>query len=198
MSLAPGAVWATLIPDPTEVGGARVNISVDATIAAVDAAAAIALDNQSLSDGQVAYILASRPSLEVEPQLQSLTAIAVSPDSQHVYGLNADQNALVVVNADTGSQRQLLVDGFDGVDGLEAATAIAVSPDGVSVYVTSVTESAIAFFDRDASTGNLSFVSTISTLTENETVFANLTLSADGTQLFTAGGGGHSSLWAQP
>ncbi|MGD1944577.1 MAG: PKD domain-containing protein [Leptolyngbyaceae cyanobacterium] len=181
LSLAPGAIWATLIPDAS--------IEVDATISGVDSGAAIALTDQSLTDGDVAFIRSSRPILDVEENVESLTAIVVSPDSQQVYALNAEQNALVVINADTGSQRQLLVDGFDGVDGLEGATAIALSPNGENVYVTSGTEGAIALFNRDAATGNLSFAGVVPNA-PSEAVFENLTVSADGSQVFTAGADG--------
>ena len=50
-------------------------------------------------------------------------------------------------------------DGHDGVDGLDYATSVTVSPDNMNVYVSGFvgTDEAIAIFNRDASTGSLTY-----------------------------------------
>jgi hypothetical protein len=91
--LKPLEVWATLVPqDPT--------IQVNASVAGRDAI--VQAITASLSQGQAAYIVSS----VFQPSMQGLAAIAVSPDGQHVYGINPAQNALVVINTGDLTQRQ--------------------------------------------------------------------------------------------
>jgi len=57
-----------------------------------------------------------------------------------------------------GQQRQ----GLDGVDGLVGANGLAISSDGGNVYVASINGDAVVTFDRDPSSGDLSFRQVIS------------------------------------
>jgi 6-phosphogluconolactonase (cycloisomerase 2 family) len=51
-----------------------------------------------------------------------------------------------------------LVDGEDGVDGISGTYSLALSPDGSHLYATDFNDNAISVFDRDPTSGQLSFV----------------------------------------
>jgi 6-phosphogluconolactonase (cycloisomerase 2 family) len=89
-------------------------------------------------------------------------ALVVSPDGAHVYLASRADDAVVAFSRDSTSGDLTNIDSeFDntaGVDGLDAAEAIAVSPDGKSVYVAAEEDDAVAVFERDTSTGLLTFV----------------------------------------
>ncbi|NJN23716.1 MAG: lactonase family protein, partial [Acaryochloridaceae cyanobacterium RL_2_7] len=160
-ALSNGQVWATLIPDE--------NITVNASIGGER------INNQALADGQMAYIRLSRPEAPVVDQLAGLDAIAIKStqtNTEHLYGVSTEDNALVVVNANDLSQRQLFKDGdrvqnITGnevtLNGLGGATEVVLTPNGDFVYVSGKNDNAIAIFQRNQTTGNLTFVGSTST-----------------------------------
>ena len=106
-------------------------------------------------------------------------AVAVSPDGATVYGINAVDQALVVVNGSDLGQRQFFKDGVDGVNGLAGASAVVVSADGKSVYVTSSDDRRIAIFDRDLSSGDLTYVDSAGVSLDSD-VFDTIAVNGDG------------------
>jgi 6-phosphogluconolactonase (cycloisomerase 2 family) len=91
-------------------------------------------------------------------------AVAVSPDGKHVYGAAARDDAVAVFSRQpsTGSLSpvHVMMDGVDGVSGLDGASTVAVSPDGKHVYAGG-SGNAIAVFRRDANSGVLRFVQSL-------------------------------------
>ena len=94
--------------------------------------------------------------------------IALSPDGQHVYVSAAGSNSVLSFAVEASGLRfvQKLTSGQDGVVGLRGASSVTVSRDGRFVYVgavpaSNVNESAIALFQRDADSGELTFVERI-------------------------------------
>jgi 6-phosphogluconolactonase (cycloisomerase 2 family) len=96
--------------------------------------------------------------------LSGASSVAVSPDGKHVYVTGTIDDAVVVFSRDstTGALAyvEMQQDGADGVFNLNGASSVAVSPDGEHVYVTSEYSHALVAFDRDSSSGALSFVDT--------------------------------------
>ena len=116
--------------------------------------------------GSVQYITAQSPQPSVGAAIPSLQAVAVSPDGKTLYGVNTQENILVVASASDLTQIQTFQDqsaqaGGTVVSGIGGAIAVAVSPDGRDVYVLGSTDSAIAVFSR-SSTGALTFQQSIS------------------------------------
>lgn len=96
------------------------------------------------------------------------SGLALSPEGQHLYVSAAGSNSVLAFAVETGSLRyvQTLTSGQNGVTGLRGASTVTVSPDGRFVYVgavptSNVNESAIALFQRDADSGELTFVERI-------------------------------------
>ena len=83
----------------------------------------------------VYYITAQTPQQTVGAVVPGLQAVAASPDGQTLYGVNTQQNLLVVANAADLTQRQTFQDGFAQANGVTVSgtvqpVAVAVSPDG--------------------------------------------------------------------
>ncbi|MCU0962414.1 MAG: PKD domain-containing protein [Pirellulaceae bacterium] len=186
-SLPAGAAWATLVPETEEL---TVNASLtfggpdDPTTPLVQAAL-----NRGTAEFVVSFVSARKPSLGTDTDIQGFEAIAISPDGQHVYGVDGGHNALVVVNTQGLTQRQLLKEGLHDpagatVHGLAGATDIALAGDR-DVYVVSPAQHSVAIFTRDAVTGDLSFRGTVTT--PGQDVFDTLALSPDDAQLYVAG-----------
>ncbi|EXI79182.1 MAG: PQQ-dependent catabolism-associated beta-propeller protein [Candidatus Accumulibacter appositus] len=168
-------VWATLIPDSE-------NLKFDASVQ-INGQTLI-LNDQALARNQVVYGKFA-PNLVAAASLNGLGDIALSPDGKHVYAVDPSRNALVVINADDLSERQLFKNGDDGVAGLAGASGVTVSPDGSLVFVVSAGSQTLLVFTRDVGTGNLS-QPTPSSL-NGLAAFATLAVNTSGTRLYTAG-----------
>ena len=94
--------------------------------------------------------------------LDGAEGVAVSADGKHVYATGESEDAVAVFtrNATTGQLTFVEVhfDGASGVDGLDGAREVIVSRDGQHVYVGGNIDDAVAVFDRDTTTGQLTFV----------------------------------------
>jgi 6-phosphogluconolactonase (cycloisomerase 2 family) len=94
--------------------------------------------------------------------LNAPSHVTVSPDGKHVYVSSYSGNSVVVFERDGASGVldfvQAQTDGSFGVDGLEAPYSVAVAPDGKHVYAASSGDNAVSVFERNSSTGALSFL----------------------------------------
>lgn len=103
--------------------------------------------------------------------LLGTSALALSPDGSHLYALGSMGNTLVVfsrnaldgriafVEAETNAVNDA-TDAGGTVVALDRPAGVAVSPDGQQVYVAARFGNALLMFNRDASTGKLSYVTT--------------------------------------
>lgn len=93
--------------------------------------------------------------------LNQSSALAASDDGAHIYVAGANDAALVVFSRDlnTGSLSfvETLQQGVNGADGLAGINGVATAADGHSVYTLGLNQSAIGVYQRNASTGQLSF-----------------------------------------
>ncbi len=152
-SLAPGAVWATLVPETT------LTVSVTALGIPIDSGDSLAIRpirEESLDVGSVRFLRATQSPSQLLDKVNGLDSIAVSPDGRHLYVVSASANSLTVINTADQSHRQTFKDGVDGIDGLLGARDVLVTPNGRTVLVASPIENKLAVFTRDLSTGNLS------------------------------------------
>jgi 6-phosphogluconolactonase (cycloisomerase 2 family) len=93
--------------------------------------------------------------------LNKALGIAMSPDGNSVYVAGKEDDALAVFTRTVSGRLNFVEvqrDSVGGVDGLDAALAVTVSPDGKHVYAMGEYDDAVALFDRNATTGALSFV----------------------------------------
>ncbi|MFC1561843.1 choice-of-anchor D domain-containing protein [candidate division KSB1 bacterium] len=94
--------------------------------------------------------------------LYDAVGVTVSHDGRHVYATGKADNAVVIFERNTSDGTLTFVNElFDtdpGVDGLAAAIEITMSPDDRYVYVTSEVDDGVAVFQRDISSGDLTFL----------------------------------------
>ena len=87
--------------------------------------------------------------------------ILLSPDDQFLYVTGQVDSAIACFerNQTSGSLSYLSTyrDGANGMDGLGAVTSIASTPDGSTIYVTSQHDHSLAWFERNATIGQLTF-----------------------------------------
>ena len=126
--------------------------------------------------------------------LYGAKGITISPDGKNVYVTGYQDNGLAVFNRDTGTGNLTysgyLKEGENGVAGLDGPEDITVSPDGKNVYVTGFTGDTLAVFNRDTTTGELSY----SSLFRDEqggvdglNGASGITVSPDGDNVFATG-----------
>ncbi len=99
--------------------------------------------------------------------LASPYCLTVSPDSKNVYVSGFNDSALVVFDRDTGTGvltfREVWADAGSSItgattqDGLSMPQWVTVSPDGSSLYVCGSDDSSLVVFDRNTTTGALTF-----------------------------------------
>lgn len=97
--------------------------------------------------------------------LAGASAVAVSPDSRHVYATADASDALTVFARDPSADDLAFVEahlqGVGGVFGLDGASSVAATVDGRHVYVTGAESDSLAVFARDASLDSLAFVDAV-------------------------------------
>ena len=130
--------------------------------------------------------------------------VALSPDDSQVFVTEVGDDALWVFDRDTNgnlSYRTTFKDGIDDIDGLRDARGLVVSPDGRQVFVVSSSDNALVIFDRDLSSGEISYRQTF---IDGKDGVSNLgqpwevEVSADGNQIFIAScGDGVLSVFAR-
>ena len=87
--------------------------------------------------------------------------LTLSSDGKHAYvtGSSDDAVSWYERNASTGSLTYggILKDAVDGVDGLSGANSVTLSSDGNHAYVTGLHDNAVSWYERNASTGALTY-----------------------------------------
>lgn len=91
--------------------------------------------------------------------------VAVSPDGKNVYASDYGNDRLIVFARDTATGsitvQQPVINGTDGVSGLDGPYLVTVSPDGKNVYVTGSVTDTLVNFARSEVDGSLTFLSKV-------------------------------------
>lgn len=93
--------------------------------------------------------------------LGRVRAVVVSPDGRHVYTAADNDDSVAQFTRNTTSGELTFItaafNGVDGVSGINGATDVAISNDGAHVYVAGTDSNSIAVFNRNDTTGVLTF-----------------------------------------
>ena len=134
--------------------------------------------------------------------LDGACSVTLSSDGNHAYVTGSNDNAVSWYerNSSTGalSYGGMLRDGVDGVDGLLGAQGITLSADGDHAYVTGAADAAVSWYERNASTGALSYGGMLRDAVGgvDGLLYAwNVTLSADGNHAYVTGVADDAVSW---
>ena len=163
---------------------------------AADVENAVSLFARDPATGMLSMVDARFAGVDGFDGLRGASALALSPDGASAYVAGTDDNAIAVVsrNADTGKLRFIEANrsAAGGIMGLHEPRSVAMSEDGHNAYVVSRFDSAIEVFDRDTTTGGLTFAQAlfndadgIEGLVRPEAV----AVSPDGHHVYAAGSG---------
>ena len=92
--------------------------------------------------------------------LDGAKSVTLSPDGKlRMSRASSDDAVNGVRDASTGALTYggMLKDGVDGVDGLDGAKSVTLSSDGKHAYVTGFSDRAVSWYERNGSTGALTF-----------------------------------------
>src|SRR5205085_1528605 len=124
----------------------------------------------------------------------SAYGIALSPDGANLYSTGYNSSNLEVLKRDPSNGRLTFVErhtnGQNGVTGMAGVFRVTVSPDGAYVYTANYSDSSVSVFQRDQSTGKLTFVTTYTQGVggiDGLGVATSVTISPDGKRLFATG-----------
>ncbi|MEH2285632.1 MAG: beta-propeller fold lactonase family protein [Nostoc sp.] len=155
---------------------------------------AVAVFERDTTTGQLSFVEVQKNGTNGVDGLGGANSVIVSPDGKFLYAAGYDDSAVAVFERDTTTGQLSFVeaqkDGINGVDGLASAASVTVSPDGKYLYAAGYNDSAVAVFERDTTTGQLSFVEVqkdgISSVDGLDGVYS-VTVSPDGKYLYAAG-----------
>lgn len=154
---------------------------------------AVLVFNKNSNNNTIEFTYSERGSGLGITGLKGVVSATVSPDGNYLYAAGKDGDAMSVFarNAENGilNFQESLEDG-GGLDGLNGITEILLSPDGEHAYVSGFWDNTVTHFDRDISTGSLTFIEN-----QKDGLFGvdgisganSMVLSNDGNYLFVAG-----------
>lgn len=123
---------------------------------------AVAIFSRDGVSGTLSYVGMVQDGFGDVDGLNGAYAVVVSADGRHVYVASYYDDAVAVFNRNgpTGALTfvEMHQDVDAGIDGLNGANSVALSPDGNYLYVASRLDDAVAVFDRDESSGGLTFL----------------------------------------
>jgi len=159
-----GARGLAVSPDGAHLYVAGSTASDNGTVAAYsrNPATGALTHIQTRREGEVFGVL---PFIFILDGLAGASGVAISPDGQFVYVTAFDDDAVNLFQRDalTGklSRLRLYRNGFSGVQGLDGASDLAFSQDSSKLFVSGYNDKAVAVFDRNPTTGLLTFVEAV-------------------------------------
>ncbi|MBN3923713.1 beta-propeller fold lactonase family protein [Nostoc sp. NMS4] len=155
---------------------------------------AVAVFERNQQTGKLSFVEVQKDDTNGVDGLAAAASVTVSPDGKFLYAAGYDDSALAVFQRDTTTGKLSFVevqqDDTNGVDGLANANSVIVSPDGKFLYAAGYQDSAVAVFQRDTTTGKLSFVEVQKDNTNSVDGLGgaySITVSPDGKYLYAAG-----------
>ncbi len=149
----------------TSLGGAETPIvspdGMHVYVAATDDDT-ITVFSRDEDSGALTYVEMKKDGTGGIDSLGRVQGLALSPDGASLYAAASDDNAVTVFDRDGQSGRLTLGavyrDGFGGIDGIAGAEWVMASANGAWVYAVGDIDNGLAVFERNASTGRLTFV----------------------------------------
>ena len=163
---------------------------------------AVSWYERNASTGSLTYRGMLKDGVDGVDGLDGARIVSLSSDGDHAYvtGQHDDAVSWYERNATTGALNYggLLKDGVNGVDGLDGARIVSLSSDGDHAYVTSYFDKAVSWYERNASTGSLTYRGMLKDGVDGVDGLdgANsVTLSADGNHAYVTGQDDDAVSW---
>ena len=144
--------------------------------------------------GQLTFVQMFTDGVDLVDGLDGAHSVTVSPGGKHVYVAGTYDDAIAVFQYNQTTKHlvftEQVVDGQNGVDGLQGVFSVTVSPDGNNVYAAGTLESTVSVFARDRITGQLTFVEMLEddeNGVEGLAFVRSVEVSPDGNNLYAAG-----------
>ena len=144
-------------------GARSVTLSSDGNHAYVteNSDGAVSWYERNASTGALTYGGMLKDGVDGVDGLDGAKSVTLSTDGDHAYVAGFYDRAVSWYerNASTGALTYggMLKDGVNGVDGLSGALGVTLSSDGNHAYVTGYNDDAVSWYERNASTGALSY-----------------------------------------
>lgn len=131
---------------------------------------AVVAFSRNAGTGLLTFVEAEFEGVNGVTGLEAAHMVNVSPDGAHVYVASPGDSdgvppvpgrvAVFERNASTGELTfvEAVTDDVGGVAGLAGVVSVVISPDGADAYTAAFQDDAVAVFERNATTGELSFV----------------------------------------
>ncbi|MDQ8182898.1 beta-propeller fold lactonase family protein [Pelagicoccus sp. SDUM812005] len=130
-----------------------------------------------------------------ESRKESNRALALSPDGKYLYVASWNNDAISVFSRDTSTgaitHQTNLFNGASGVSNLDGPHAISISSDGAYLYVAASSSHSVTSFERDASTGGLTYYQSVTSTEEDDWVLKgpiSIGTSPDGEHVYLGAG----------
>ncbi len=117
---------------------------------------AVAVFSINGTNGQLSFIRSYINGLNGVHGIQGATAIAISPDGNHLYCAGWEGNSVAAFSIDDTTGLLTYLGYISNEQSLWSPSDLEVTPDGKHLYVTAATSDSLAAFKRDPSTGSLS------------------------------------------
>ena len=125
---------------------------------------AVAIFSRNVITGELTFVNYVADGLGDVTEMNYPLALMVSPDGKNIYVSSYGDEALNVFERDLITGELSFVEHFQnnvaGISGLTGAYAPYVTPDGAQVYVSGLDDDAIVAFNRNQSSGELTYVDT--------------------------------------
>ena len=151
---------------------------------------AVAIFHRNSATGELTFAQMLKNGIGGVAGIPSPYNIIESPDGKFVYITDYTSNAVATFSRDSSSGLLSFVEVFKdsdgGVDGLTQVQKVTVSLDGKHVYTAGYMESAVSLFERNTSTGRLTFIEAIKDTVSLDRARA-ITVSPNGEYVYAAG-----------
>ena len=121
----------------------------------------ISMFERNSTSGALTYIDIVKDGVNGVDGLDGVMGTVMSSDGKHLYSVSAADDAISCFERNSTDGNLTFIsfykDGVNGVDGLNQARTVAITPDGLHIYVTAISDNAVSWFERNSTTGDLTY-----------------------------------------
>lgn len=154
---------------------------------------AIAVFNRNEQTGQLTHTQNINNNTEGFSGLDGVSSLTFAADGRHLYTTGFNEDTLVILNRNTQTGHltfnNLFRNNILGITGMDAPSDVKVTPDGHQLYVAGTFSNSVTHFQRNQTSGALTYISKIQNNSDNIEGLAgvqNLAISPDSNFIYTS------------